>query len=242
MSTKGADMYSKLRQFLENRFQDQTKYTHLRTFKDMFCIFYHLKYSIPRLVYLEFFSDCKQSDHVKYPCSQFRGSKKQNLQLNKNGLSQNLERKYTFIFLCTLKKHMACQIFLKRSGAKYYIFSLLTIDSTETVLHTHTHTKLNMASVNMTKYRVQFFRLFWKLEKCYKHLGRKPCLTQFFKTLSNNLGSVFSAYLAHRKANTSFLNWKFHNRVANQRKSQLLNLKIDWVLGDISNDELINYN
>lgn len=154
MSTKGADMYSKLRQFLENRFQDQTKYTHLRTFKDMFCVFYHLKYYIPRLVYLEFFSDCKQSDHVKYPCSQFRGSKKQNLQLNKNGLLKlEFKKKIHIHIFVHIKKTHGMSDFLKRSGAKYYIFSLLTIDSTETV-HTHTHTKSNMASVNMTKYRV----------------------------------------------------------------------------------------
>lgn len=29
-----------------------------------------------RLVYLKSFSDCKQSDHGKHPCSQFRESKK----------------------------------------------------------------------------------------------------------------------------------------------------------------------
>lgn len=36
MLTKGTDMYSKLRQFLENRFLNQTKYTYLRTLKKYF--------------------------------------------------------------------------------------------------------------------------------------------------------------------------------------------------------------
>lgn len=52
-----------------------------------------------RLVYLKSFSDCKQSDHVKYPCSQFRGSKKQNLQLNKNGLLKLEFKKKTYIHI-----------------------------------------------------------------------------------------------------------------------------------------------
>lgn len=43
----------------------------------------------------------------------------------------------------------------------------------------------------------------------------------------------FSACLAHRNVNTSFLNCKFQNHVANQRKSELLNLNMDWVLGDV---------
>lgn len=45
MSTKGTDTYSKLRQFLENRFLDQTKCTRLsQNIKNVFYIFYHLKY------------------------------------------------------------------------------------------------------------------------------------------------------------------------------------------------------
>lgn len=69
MLTKGTDMYSKLRQFLENRFLNQTKYTYLRTLKNIFYMLYHLKCYMLRLVYLKSFSDCKQSDHGKHSCS-----------------------------------------------------------------------------------------------------------------------------------------------------------------------------
>lgn len=141
-----------------------------------------------------------------------------NLELNKS---------HVYIFLlCTLKNTWHVR-FLKCLGVSYYIFSLLAIDSTETI-STFTHrNKYGKTEWLHRGYNIFSFSASWK--NVVNMLGKKLCLTQFLKTLLNNI--FLTAYLAHTNLKTSFLSCKFSKSCSKSNKINAV--KFDWVLGDI---------